>query len=390
MKKEIQMQNFTFYNPVKIIFGKGEVSKLAELVPEKANVLLTFGGRSINKNGVYDQIKAALKNHKVREFGDIEANPDYATCMKAVQIIREEKIDFILAAGGGSVIDASKFIAAASCFENGDPWQILSKRTPVKKALPIGVVLTLSGTGSEMNSSAVISKRETGEKLAFGSLEVFPKFSILDPESTFSLPVNQTANGVVDAFVHVLEQYLTYDVNAPLQDRQAEAILLTLMEEGKKVLENPNDYNVRANIMWCATQALNGNISAGVPQDWASHAIGHELTARFGIAHAESLAVIAPALMRNQKENKKDKLLKYASRIWEIKEENQDLIMEQAIDNTEKFFREMGLKSKLSEYGIGLEKALVIADDFEARGWKLGERGKVGKNEVIEILKSAL
>ncbi|WP_027358081.1 iron-containing alcohol dehydrogenase [Desulforegula conservatrix] len=384
------MQNFIFHNPVKVVFGKGEISKIAELIPEQANILLTFGGSSIKKNGVYDQVKAALKNRKVTDFGGIEPNPDYATCMKAVKIIREEKIDFILAAGGGSVIDGSKFIAAAACFEGADPWDILSKGAAIKKAVPIGAILTLSGTGSEMNSFAVISKRETGEKLAFGSPEVFPKFSILDPETTFSLPANQTSNGVVDAFVHVLEQYMTYDVNAPLQDRQAEAILLTLMEEGKKVLETPNDYNVRANIMWCATQALNGNISAGVPQDWASHSIGHELTARFGLAHGESLAVIAPAVMRNQKENKKDKLLKYASRIWGITEGSQDSIIEQAIYLTEKFFREMGLKSKLSEYGIEIEKALVIADDFEARGWKLGERGKIGKNEVIEILKSAL
>lgn len=384
------MQNFIFHNPVKVVFGNGEISKIAELIPEQANILLTFGGSSIKKNGVYDQVKAALKNRKVTDFGGIEANPDYATCMKAVKIIQEEKIDFILAAGGGSVIDGSKFIAAAACFEGSDPWEILSKGAAVKKAVPLGAILTLSGTGSEMNSFAVISRRETGEKLAFGSPEVFPKFSILDPETTYSLPANQTSNGVVDAFVHVLEQYMTYDVNAPLQDRQAEAILLTLMEEGKKVLETPNDYNVRANIMWCATQALNGNISAGVPQDWASHSIGHELTARFGLAHGESLAVIAPAVMRNQKENKKDKLLKYASRIWGITEGSQDSIMEQAIDLTEKFFREMGLKSKLSEYGIEIEKALVIADDFEARGWKLGERGKIEKNEVIEILKSAL
>lgn len=384
------MQNFIFHNPVKVVFGKGEISKIADLIPEKAKILLTFGGSSIKKNGVYDQVKAALKNRKVTDFGGIEANPDYATCMKAVKIIQEEKIDFILAAGGGSVIDGSKFIAAAACFEGSDPWEILSKGAAVKKAVPLGAILTLSGTGSEMNSFAVISRRETGEKLAFGSPEVFPRFSILDPETTYSLPANQTSNGVVDAFVHVLEQYMTYDVNAPLQDRQAEAILLTLMEEGKKVLETPSDYNVRANIMWCATQALNGNISAGVPQDWTSHSIGHELTARFGLAHGESLAVIAPAVMRNQKENKKDKLIKYASRIWGINEGSQDSIMDQAIDLTEKFFRQMGLKSKLSEYGIEIEKALVIADDFEERGWKLGERGKIGKNEVIEILKSAL
>lgn len=384
------MQNFIFHNPVKIVFGKGEIARLTRLVPEKASILLTFGGSSIKRNGVYDQIKAALESHKVTDFGGIEPNPDYSTCMKAVKIIREEKIDFIIAAGGGSVIDASKFIAAAACFEDGDPWQILSRGAAVKKAMPLGAVLTLSGTGSEMNYFAVISRRETGEKLAFGSPEVFPEFSILDPETTYSLPPDQTANGVVDAFVHVLEQYMTYNANAPLQDRQAEAILMTLVEEGRKVLETPDDYNVRANIMWCATQALNGNISAGVPQDWASHSIGHELTARFGMAHGASLAVISPALLRNQKENKKDKLFRLASRVWGIKGDPCDEILDQAIDHTERFFREMGLKTRLSEYGISLEDCLPIADDIGARGWKLGERGLIGKNGVIRIFEAAL
>ncbi len=380
------MLNFELYNPVKIFFGKGEIAKIRRLIPPESKVLIVYGGSSIKKNGVYEKITKSLEGYKTVEFSGIEANPDYATCMKAVETARNEGIDFILAVGGGSVIDSAKFIAAAVCFENGDPWKILSEAAEIKKALPLGTVLTLAGTGSEMNSFAVISKRETGEKLPFSSMKVFPEFSILDPETTFSLPANQTANGVIDAFIHVMEQYMTYEVAAPLQNRQAEAILLTLIEEGRKILKKPDDYNTRANIMWCATQALNGNISAGVPQDWATHSIGHELTARFGLAHGESLAVIFPALLRSQQAEKQGKLLRYAKIVWDIKDCDKAKMADLAIKCTEAFFREMGLKTRLSEYGITLKDAFLIADDISARGWRLGEKSQIGKNEIIRIL----
>lgn len=276
------MENFSFYNPVKILFGKGQIANIAQEIPANAKILITYGGGSIKSNGVYDQVKTALAGRNFLEFGGIEANPHLETLLKAVELIRSQGIDFLLAVGGGSVLDGTKFIAAAVPFE-GDPWDILAKQAPVKAALPIGTVLTLPATGSEMNTNSVVTKWETQEKLFFASPLVFPKFSVLDPETTFSLPPRQIGNGIVDAFTHVMEQYLTYPANAPLQDRWAESILQTLIEEGPKTLANPDDYASRANVVWSATLALNGLIGAGVPQDWTTHMIGHELTALHGL-----------------------------------------------------------------------------------------------------------
>ncbi len=232
------MRNFEYFNPTRIVFGKGTIAKLADLIPADARPLLLYGGGSIKKNGVYDQVIAALEKFHVAEFGGIEPNPRYETCMKAVEKVQAEKCDFLLAVGGGSVLDACKFIAAATKFEGDDPWDILSKWVPVEAAVPLGAVLTLPATGSEMNAGSVINRDSTNEKLFFGSDLVRPVFSILDPETTYSLPPNQTANGIVDAFVHVVEQYATYPGPNPLQDRQAEAILKTLIDEGPKALTN--------------------------------------------------------------------------------------------------------------------------------------------------------
>ncbi len=379
------MQNFRFHNPTILDFGKGTIANLSTLVPKDAKVLMTYGGGSIKQNGVYDQVKTALKNHAVTEFGGIEPNPHYETCMKAVELARKEGITFLLSVGGGSTLDGTKFIAAAITFAGGDPWDILAKGAPVSSAVPVGCVLTLPATGSESNGFAVVSRMDPLQKLAFFSELVYPKFSILDPETTYTLPPRQTANGVVDAFAHVLELYLTYDVNAPLQDRQAEAILITLVEEGPKALANPTDYDVRANVMWSATQALTGTIACGVPQDWATHMIGHELTALYGLDHGQTLAVVFPATMQHCRIAKKSKLLKYADRVWGIRDGSEDARIDAAIAKTEAFFRSLGVKTRLVEYGVtgGIER---VGQRIEARGQKIGEHANLGREDIDAIL----
>lgn len=384
------MYNFIFQNPVKVIFGKGTIAQITPNIPAQSKILMTYGGGSIMKNGVYNQVKAALKGYDVTEFGGIEPNPRYETCMKAVEICREKKIDFLLAVGGGSVLDGTKFIAAAFYYTEGDPWEILTQGKPVSKALPIGAVMTLPATGSEMNGNAVISRNSTQEKLAFYSPAVYPQFCVLDPETTFTLPERQTRNGIVDSFIHVCEQYMTFPVNAPLQDRQSEGIFHTLIEEGPKVLKNPTDYEARANIMWAATNALNHYIACGVPQDWATHGIGHELTALHGMDHAQTLACVVLGLFKHQKKSKLAKLAQYGRRIWGLSGDNDDAIADQAICKTEEFFRSLGMKTHLNEYGVGDENFEEIGSRFERRGIKIGEHANLGKKEVIEILRLCL
>ncbi len=384
------MNSFEFYNPVRVVFGRGKIAELPKLISAGHKVLVTYGGGSIKENGVYDQVFDALKGYSIFEFGGIEANPKYETLMKAVQLIRKEKIDFVLAVGGGSVLDGTKFIVAAVPFK-GNEWDLLAKHLPIKEALPFGAVLTLAATGSEMNSGGVISRVETKEKLAFGSPLLFPKFSILDPETTFSLPANQVANGVIDSFVHVTEQYLTYPSNSPIQDRMAEGILRTLIEEGPKALSSPRDFDVRANLMWSATMALNGLISCGVPTDWATHMIGHELTAFHGLSHGVTLAIVLPSLLRVMIDDKEMKLAQYAERVWDIKTGTPREKALAAIDKTEAFFQQMGVKTKLTGYGVGAENFSKIIKRFEDRGWVgLGERRSVTPSKVLEILKNSL
>jgi len=379
------MFNFTYHNPVNIVFGKDTIAKLSELIPREEKILITYGGGSIMKNGVYDQVVKALKQHTTLTFGGIEPNPRYETLMKAVELARSENVTFLLAVGGGSVLDGTKFIAAAIPFTEGEEWDILSKGAEVKKAVPVGSVMTLPATGSEMNCGAVISRKSTDEKLVFMNPLVYPKFSILDPETTFTLPEKQTANGIVDTFVHVMEQYMTYPVNAPLQDRQAEAILLTLIGEGPKILDNPDDYDVRANLMWCATQALNGLIGCGVPQDWATHMIGHEVTALHGLDHAQTLAVILPGMLRHQKSRKAAKLLQYAERVWGITEGDNDERINAAIEKTVAFFNSLGVPTSFKEYGIDMSGLESIGERIESR-MKIGEHQDLGKKEIGEIL----
>lgn len=386
------MLNFTFHNPVKIVFGKGTIPQVGELIPPGRRILMTYGGGSIKHNGVYDQVKQALQGRDVMEFGGIEPNPLYETCMQAVEVCRTEKTDFILAVGGGSVIDGSKFIAAAAPYRGEDPWDILSGGdgpggVKIKSAIPLGVVLTLPATGSEMNPVAVISRRSTTDKLAFSSPLVYPRFSILDPEATFSLPQKQTINGIVDAFVHVVEQYLTMDVNSPLQDRQAEAVFLVLIEEAPKVLANQRDYDARANIMWAATCALNGWIGCGVPQDWATHMIGHELTAVYGLDHAQSLAVVLPSLLRHQKKAKLDKLVKMGRRVFNINDAGREAAAEKTIYAIERFFNSIGMPTKLSAYGLKVQDVAVkIYEKIGPLNPAFGEHADITPAVVRNIL----
>jgi NADP-dependent alcohol dehydrogenase len=389
------MQNFTYHNLVKIVFGRGSIAELPKLVPADSKVLMTYGGGSIRRNGVYDQVVAAMKGRQIVEFGGIEPNPRYETCMKAVEQVRAEGVDFLLAVGGGSVLDGTKFIAAAAVYKGRDPWDMMANwaRVPAD-SLRLGCVLTLPATGSEANGGAVISRDSIQEKQFFNSPHTFPRFSILDPETTFTLPPRQTANGIVDAFVHTAEQYLTYPADAPLQDRQAEAILLTLLEEGPKALSDPRNYTVRANLMWCATQALNGLIGCGVPQDWTTHMIGHELTALYGVDHAQSLAIVLPGVLQHQKDRKRSKLLQYAERVVAgtrrvpraAADLDENARIDHAIAATDEFFRSLGVGTRLSDYNIPLEAAGVVASRLGKRRVKLGEHQDLGEKEVKEIL----
>lgn len=379
------MYNFVYCNPTKIVFGKNTVSELSNLLSNRKKILISYGQGSIKENGVYDKVKHALQAYETVEFGGIEPNPTYETLMKAVTLVKDEKIDFLLSVGGGSVLDGTKFIAAAAKFK-GEPWDILAENAIVESALPIGCVLTLSATGSEMNGNSVISKKSTHQKLHFCSPHVYPQFSILDPTTTYTLSERQIRNSIVDPFVHVTEQYLTYNVNAHLQDRQAEAILSTLLEQGPKALKNPNDYDARATLMWCATQALNGLVGCGVPQDWTSHMIGHEITALFGIDHAQSLAVVMPAVIRHQKKAKSKKLLSYANRVWNIPDVSEEEKIDIAISKTIGFFHSIGMNTKLSDYRIYPETFEQIAERISSRGLSLGENQNIEKKEIMEIL----
>ncbi|MDU2485979.1 MAG: alcohol dehydrogenase, partial [Citrobacter freundii] len=348
------MNNFDLHTPTRILFGKGAIENLRDQIPADARVLVTYGGGSVKKTGVLDQVLSALNGIDVREFGGIEPNPSYETLMNAVKIARDEKITFLLAVGGGSVLDGTKFIAAAAHYAaDSDPWEILETYgSKVASAIPMGSVLTLPATGSESNKGAVISRKTTGDKRAFMSTHVQPVFAILDPVYTYTLPPRQVANGVVDAFVHTVEQYVTYPVDGKIQDRFAEGILLTLVEDGPKALKEPENYDVRANIMWAATQALNGLIGAGVPQDWATHMLGHELTAMHGLDHAQTLAIVLPALWNEKRDAKRAKLLQYGARVWNITEGSEEERIDAAIAATRDFFEQMGVPTRLSAYGL--------------------------------------
>jgi NADP-dependent alcohol dehydrogenase len=378
------MESFVYRNPTEILFGKGMIGEISSRVPVDRPVLMVWGGGSIKKNGVYDQVKAALAGHQLVEFGGIEPNPLHETCMRALALVQDKGIKFLLAVGGGSVLDAAKYVAAAAVFPGVDPWEILRTHgSSVTAALPLGAVLTLPATGSESNGNAVISRKSTSEKLHFASNYVYPVFSVLDPETTFSLPAKQVRNGLVDAFVHVCEQYMTFPAAALLQDRLAESVLQTLVEVAPRTLANPRDYASRADLMWSATIALNNLLSCGVPGDWATHMIGHELTAFYGIDHAESLAVVMPGVWTYKLAAKSAKLSQYGRRIWNVADARA------AIDKTEAFFHSLNMPTRLQDFGIDAEDAArKVGERFASRKVAFGEQGDINGAVAAEILRA--
>lgn len=385
------MFNFEFYNPTRIVFGKDRIQALDRLVPAEAKVLVVYGGGSVKQFGTLDKVRQALVNRTVVEFGGIEPNPRYATLMRAVEIVRTEAIDFLLAVGGGSVMDGTKFIALAACHQGKAEEILFSRPKPVQvpSAIPLGTVVTLPATGSEMNSGGVISHQ--GGKFVFFSPLVFPQFSILDPTLTFTLPPTQVANGIIDTFIHTVEQYVTFPAEGRFQDRTAEGILQTLIEIGPTTINYPADYDARANLMWCATNALNGLIGAGVPQDWTTHMIGHELTAQFGIDHAKTLAILLPAVWQVCKEQKREKLRQYAERVWHLNEGDEDQCIDKAIGQTRAFFEALGVSTRLNAYGVTPDKIDAVVQALEAHGMTaLGEKREVGLEVSRRILMAAL
>jgi NADP-dependent alcohol dehydrogenase len=384
------MRDFTFHNPTRVLFGRGQIKGLEREIPPNARVLLLAGGGSIRANGVYAQLKDALGGRIAGEVWGIRTNPDLEDVERALAEVRKLDADFLLAAGGGSVADAAKAVAGLARTE-GDAWALLSRGARFSGALPLGVVMTAPGTGSETNASAAISKRETAQKVVFTNPLCFPVFAVIDPEATLTLSREQTVNGVVDSFVHVLEQYLTYPSAAALTDRLSEAVLLTLLEQGRLVLDAPNDYDVRANLAWAASLALGGLLGAGVPQDWTTHHIGHELTALFGIDHARTLAVVLPAVLRGRRAQKAEKLAQYAARVFGIEAGSADERSERAIEQTVAFFEALGVPTKLSSYGLGAEALpKVIANLKAARRVRLGERLDITLDEAQKFLELAL
>ena len=385
------MENFEVINPTRIVFGKNQLGRLSELLnAQNANkILITFGGGSIKNTGLLEQILTELKSFDVIQFGGIEPNPEFSTLMKAVELARNEKVDFILAVGGGSVIDGTKFISGAIGYPN-DPWDVLIRKQGCvfTSAIPFGTVLTLPATGSEANSGAVISRHELGAKVTMGGPLFFPVFSFCDPTQVATLPKRQLANGIIDAYMHTLEQYLTYPMNNLLQEREAEGILSTLIEI-KDVVNHPEDYRLASNLMHCATHALNGNLRCGVITDWTTHMIGHELTALYGIDHACTLAIIAPRLYENRFEDKKEKLTQYGKRVWNLSGSDKE-IAKLAIVKTEEFFQSLGVKTKLSEYTSDYQKAPnTIRSIFESRNWNtMGERQSITPEQVELIVES--
>lgn len=383
------MYNFQYANPTRVCFGEGQIATLAELIPADSRLLVLYGGGSIKQNGVYDQLTRALAGREWLEFPGIGANPQYDQLMEAVDLVKRERIDFLLAVGGGSVVDGTKFVAAAARFEGDDPWDILLHKAPVKAALPLGCVLTLPATGSESNPTAVVSRGEA--KLSFMSPLVLPSFAVLDPTTTYSLPPRQVGNGVVDAFVHILEQYLTFPVGGEVQDRLAEGLLQVLVDNGPRALAEPANYQVRANLMWAASLALNGLIGRGVPQDWSTHAIGHQLTALHGLDHAQSLAVVLPSLLREQSAQKQEKLAQFAERVWHSSREDRALRIEEAIIRTEQFFQQMGVGTRLADYGLDARCIPGICSNLKLFGLTaLGEQQDIDPDKVARILSHAL
>lgn len=380
------MNNFIFQNPTKLLFGKGMIAELTKVIPANKHIMITFGGGSVKKNGVYEQVIKALEGREYTEFWGIEPNPSIETLRKAIALGKEKKADFLLAVGGGSVIDGTKLISAGLLYE-GDAWDLVKKGASYQ-TIPLGTVLTLPATGSEMNSGAVISRQETQEKYAFYSN--YPVFSILDPETTFTLPPYQVACGLADTFVHVMEQYMTETGQSRLMDRWAEGILSTLIEIAPQIRQNQHDYNLMADFMLSATMGLNGFIALGVSQDWATHMIGHELTALHGLTHGATLAIVFGGTLRTLRKQKHNKILQYGERVWGINEGTEEQRIDRTIEKTEEFFRSLGLSTRLHEENIGEDTIHEIERRFNERGVAFGEAQNVNGKVAREILQNCL
>ncbi|HHF0481117.1 TPA: iron-containing alcohol dehydrogenase [Vibrio antiquarius] len=380
--------NFSYVNPTKIFFGQKQIAAIKEAIPSEQKVLVVYGGGSIKKNGVYDQVSEALEGHEWLEFSGVEPNPTKETLDKAVAMVKEHGVDFILAVGGGSVIDGSKYVAAASKYD-GDGWDIMTGKHQVTEATPLAAILTLPATGSESNMGAVITKKETQDKLPFMSPAVQPKFAVLDPDVMKTLPERQLINGIVDAWVHVCEQYLTLPTGAMVQDGYAETLLKTLKTLGEQFAERDDDM-WRANLMWSANQALNGLIGSGVPQDWATHMIGHELTALWGVDHARSLAIVQPSLLRNQMQFKRPKLEQMGRNVFGL--EAGDDLAERTIEAIEAFYHQLDVATKLENYGESREQAIdAIIEQLNKHGMTvLGENQAITLERSREILELAV
>ncbi|WP_272166255.1 iron-containing alcohol dehydrogenase [Vibrio diabolicus] len=380
--------NFSYVNPTKIFFGQKQIAAIKEAIPSDQKVLVVYGGGSIKKNGVYDQVSEALEGHEWLEFSGVEPNPTKETLDKAVAMVKEHGVDFILAVGGGSVIDGSKYVAAASKYDD-DGWDIMIGKHQVTEATPLAAILTLPATGSESNMGAVITKKETQDKLPFMSPAVQPKFAVLDPDVMKTLPERQLINGIVDAWVHVCEQYLTLPTGAMVQDGYAETLLKTLKTLGEQFAERDDDM-WRANLMWSANQALNGLIGSGVPQDWATHMIGHELTALWGVDHARSLAIVQPSLLRNQMQFKRPKLEQMGRNVFGL--EAGDDLAERTIEAIEAFYHQLDVATKLENYGESREQAIdAIIEQLNKHGMTvLGENQAITLERSREILELAV
>ncbi|ADU95390.1 iron-containing alcohol dehydrogenase [Geobacillus sp. Y412MC52] len=387
------MQEFIFRNPTKLIFGKGQLERLKEEVPRYGKkVLLVYGGGSIKRNGLYDEVMKILGNigAEVIELPGVEPNPRVSTVRKGVDICKREGVEFLLAVGGGSVIDCTKAIAAGAKFD-GDPWDFITKKAPVTGALPFGVVLTLAATGSEMNSGSVITNWETKEKYGWGSPFTFPQFSILDPTYTMTVPKDHTVYGIVDMMSHVFEQYFHHTPNTPLQDRMCEAVLKTVIETAPKLINDLENYELRETIMYSGTIALNGFLQMGVRGDWATHNIEHAVSAVYDIPHAGGLAILFPNWMKHVLDENVSRFAQLAVRVFDVDpagKSERDVALE-GIERLREFWSSLGAPSRLADYGIGEENLELMADKAMAFG-EFGRFKTLNRDDVLAILRASL
>ncbi|MEH7273449.1 iron-containing alcohol dehydrogenase [Neobacillus vireti] len=387
------MQNFTFWNPTKLIFGKDQLDQLKNEIPRYGKkVLVVYGGGSIKRSGLYDKVIHLLNEigAKVYELPGVEPNPRITTARKGVEICKNEGIDLLLAVGGGSVIDCTKLIAAGAKYD-GDAWDLVIKKAGVKDALPFGTVLTLAATGSEMNSGSVITNWETNEKYGWGSPFTFPKFSILDPVHTFSVPRDQTIYGIVDMMSHVLEHYFHLDENTLFQDRMCESLLITVMETAPKLLENLESYEHRATILYSGTMALNGILNMGYRGDWATHNLEHAVSAVYDIPHGGGLAILFPHWMKHNLKVKPERFKQLAVRVFGVDPEGKSA--EEAglegIAKLREYWNRIGAPSRLADYDIDDSKIELMADKAMIYG-EFGNFTKLNREDVLAIYRESL